>query len=139
MDPAIGVQPMTPAFENHLKRCGTKDLETSLSVPDKKPRGWKRAVNSGWMNALSPLAYDLVKEARNAVLPSKKVKLALQKVNPTGEVERGLKKQLAASLLCTLTKLLATLCASCASCFFMTSISSFSRHFLGLLHFLWHA
>ena len=32
------------------------------------------------MNALSPLAYDLVKEARNAVLPSKKVKLALQKL-----------------------------------------------------------
>ena len=59
VDPAIGVQPLMLAFENHLKRCGAKDLETSLSVPDKKP----------WV---SPLAYDLVKEARNAVLPSKK-------------------------------------------------------------------
>ena len=80
VDPAIGVRPLIKAIQNHLDRKGTKDLESSLAVPDGKPWGWKRAVNPLWMISMAPLAYDLICEAKNAVLPSKKVKLAIQKL-----------------------------------------------------------
>ena len=80
MDPSIGVMQIISALQCHLNRMHTTDLESSLAVPDRKPWGWKRALNPSWMIALCPLAYDLVKVASNAVLPSKKVKLAIQKL-----------------------------------------------------------
>lgn len=80
VDPSIGVMQIIGALQCHLNRMHTTDLESSLAVPDRKPWGWKRALNPSWMIALCPLAYDLVKVASNAVLPSKKVKLAIHKL-----------------------------------------------------------
>lgn len=77
-DPCLGVGDIMQPLVAWMKEKGTYDL-SSLLEP-KTTVSWKTAPNIDWLCSLEKLFEKLLKAVPACILPSKKVKLALQKI-----------------------------------------------------------
>lgn len=86
-DPSIGVGDLYKVLEGWLDEVGNNQLATSL----KPPQGttWKTAADPVWLCSLSSLWKKLVALAPNGVIPSKKNRLALEKLQEHRTVNTG--------------------------------------------------
>ena len=77
-DPSIGVDDLMHAWQKWMKSEKIKDV-AFLMCP-KFEISWKTAVNVTWLTSIAGLVEYMLHVAPNGVLPSKKHKLALQKL-----------------------------------------------------------
>ena len=81
-DPSLGVADMQNALESFLD-SDVQKVKPNLLELVKPPVGvtWKSAVSASYLHRVGPLLACYLKKARNGVLPSKKNKLALARLD----------------------------------------------------------
>ena len=77
-DPCIGVGDLLQCVEAFLDEAGDNGLQAHLQPPANM--NWKTAPNPAWLSRLSNLWRKYLALAPNAVIPSKKHRLALEKL-----------------------------------------------------------
>ena len=81
-DPSISISDLMGPFETMFKEMGSWDLLSLVEPPKNGKVTWKSAADPSWLGQrhVSQLFQRLFKVARNGVLASSKVKLALVKL-----------------------------------------------------------
>ena len=79
-DPSICVMDLETAVASFCEDKGTYDLWSSISPTPGKIFSWKTAPGLEFLTKVSPLFIKLARVATNLVLPSKKLKAALFKI-----------------------------------------------------------
>ena len=77
-DPTIGVNDLMKPFLAWFKESGKYDLASMLTP--KSHVSWKTAPDIDWLADLHPLFMKLLKVAKASILPSQKLKSALEKI-----------------------------------------------------------
>lgn len=86
-DPSIGVTDLLQCVECWLDEKGTSNLLKELEPPS--GTGWKTAVGPSWVAKLGGLWKKFIAIAPNGVIPSKKNRTALEKLQDRREVNKG--------------------------------------------------
>ena len=84
-DPAVGVTDLIEPLKKVCEQSGTWDLLTLLQGKHKESMTWKCSADAEWLGQehVSGLFVGLFRIHRNGVLSSKKVRLALEKIQAT--------------------------------------------------------
>lgn len=86
-DPSIGVGDLLQAMENFLDAAGDNNLQKLLQPPGSV--GWKTSCHPQWLASLTLLWKELLKVAPNGVVPSKKNRTCLEKLQERRNVNTG--------------------------------------------------
>ena len=79
-DPSVAVGDLQHVFHTFCKECGSNDIHTLLAPEAAKKVSWKTAPDPEWLHRMSPFFLKLVSVSKNLVLSSKKLKLAMVKI-----------------------------------------------------------
>ena len=80
VDPAIGVMDLQRVLMKHMELQPEKDLWALLKHPTGGAWSWKTAVSVKWLAQAKDLLVDFCGVAPNAVLPSKKLRIAIHRL-----------------------------------------------------------
>ena len=80
VDPAIGVMDLQRVLMKHMELQPEKDLWALLKHPTGGAWSWKTAVSVKWLAQAKNLLIDFCGVAPNAVLPSKKLRIAIHRL-----------------------------------------------------------
>jgi hypothetical protein len=90
-DPSIGVNDLMKPLMAFMEKMESKDL-LALLKPDTSGTNWKTCPDIGWLTHISTLFVDLAKVAPNTILPSKKVIMAMDRLQTQGAMLNPTKK-----------------------------------------------
>lgn len=80
VDPSISVMDLQRVLLRQIDRSKEKGLFDCLKHPMNAPWSWKTAPCTAWLSKSADLLVDFLKIAPNGVLPSAKMRLALQRL-----------------------------------------------------------
>ena len=80
VDPSISVMDLQRVLLRQIDRSKEKGLFDCLKHPMNAPWSWKTAPCTAWLSTSADLLVDFLKIAPNGVLPSAKMRLALQRL-----------------------------------------------------------
>ena len=83
-DPSIGVSDLLQPLSNFMQLQKTRHLQGILQRP--QSFSWKTSPHASWLAHLSSLMLDFAQITPTLVLSSKKVKMALSKLNDTEKI-----------------------------------------------------
>ena len=86
-DPSIGVADLLQCIECWLDEKGASSILKELEPPS--GTGWKTAVDPSWITKLGGLWKKFIANAPNGVIPSKKNRTALEKLQDRRQVNQG--------------------------------------------------
>ena len=89
-DPSIGVSDLLSCWENFLDELGHNNLHQSIQPPPNT--SWKTAPQPGWLARLSSLWAKFLSIAGNGVVPSKKHRSSLEKLQDKRPVNKDGKR-----------------------------------------------